>query len=298
MRLQLVLSPENTILRSRTNFFGKNRRDFPPKSIISAPKRVLGIAGQKTKITNRSYLRAQAEWGELLGISKHKTRATMRLELVLGPENTILRSRTNFFGENRRDFSPKSIKSAPKRVLGIAGQKTKITNRSYLRAQAELGELLGISKHKTRATMRLELVLSPENIILRSRTNLFGENRRDFRPKSIKSGPKTSTRNSRSEDQNHNRSYLRAQAELGELPGISKHKTRATMRLELVLGPENTILRSRTNLFGKNRRGFPPKSIKSGPKTSARNSRSDQNHKSLISPNSGGVGRAAECFKT
>ena len=120
--------------------------------------------------------------GELLGILKHKTSATMSSQLVLGPENTILRSRTNFFRENRRDFSPKSIKSAPKRVLGIAGQKTKITNRSYLRAQAELGELLGISKHKTWTTMSLELILGPENTILRSRTNFFGKNRSDFPP--------------------------------------------------------------------------------------------------------------------
>ena len=43
----------------------------------------------------------------------------------------------------------------------------------YLRAQTELGELLGISKHKTRATMSLEVVLRPENIILRSRTNFL-----------------------------------------------------------------------------------------------------------------------------
>jgi len=137
------------------------------------------------------YLRAQTELGELLGISKHKTRATIRLELVLGPENTILRSRTNYFGKNRRTFPPKTIKSGSKTSVWDSRSETKITNRLYLRAQAELGELLGISKHKTRATMRLELVVGPENTILRSRTNFFGENRRTFPPKSTKSGPKT-----------------------------------------------------------------------------------------------------------
>ena len=50
----------------------------------------------------------------------------MRLELVLGPKNTILRSRTNVFGEKRRTFPPKSNKCAPKKqVPGIADQRPK-----------------------------------------------------------------------------------------------------------------------------------------------------------------------------
>ena len=61
----------------------------------------------ETKIPNRLCLRAQAELGELLGISKHKTWTTMSLELILGPENTILRSRTNFFRQNPPNLDQK-----------------------------------------------------------------------------------------------------------------------------------------------------------------------------------------------
>ena len=51
-------------------------------------------------------------------------------------------------------------------ILGFHRQpEAKIRNCFYLRAQTELGELLGISKHKTSATMRFQLVLDHENTI-------------------------------------------------------------------------------------------------------------------------------------
>ena len=66
------------------------------------------------KNTKWLYLRAQTELSALLGILKHKTSATMRLQLVLGPEKIILRSRIDFLGKNRRIFLSNFMNSAPK----------------------------------------------------------------------------------------------------------------------------------------------------------------------------------------
>ena len=73
------------------------------------------------------------------------------------------------------------INSSWDEFLGFHRQpEAKTRNCLYLRAQTELGELLSISRHKTSATMRLQLVLDHENAIWRSRIDIFGKYRRKF----------------------------------------------------------------------------------------------------------------------
>ena len=67
----------------------------------------------EAKIKISLYLRAQTELGELLGISKHKTSATMRLQLVLDNGNTILRSRIDIFGKISRKILSESMNYVP-----------------------------------------------------------------------------------------------------------------------------------------------------------------------------------------
>ena len=76
---------------------------------IISPWDFTGGQRPEAKIRNCLYLRAQTELGELLGISKHKTSATMRLQLVLDHGNTILRSRIDIFGK----ILSKSMNSVP-----------------------------------------------------------------------------------------------------------------------------------------------------------------------------------------
>ena len=90
--------------------FDKDRGSRPSPPLARRPRCTATPAGPsalpRPKSRKSSYLRAQAELGELLAVLKCTTRVGMRLQQVLRPQNNSNRPKTMIFCKTDPNFSP------------------------------------------------------------------------------------------------------------------------------------------------------------------------------------------------